>query len=241
MNRDLAEYVQVLEEMERRKKRRFIYTLFPDEGPLRRELYPKHMEFFEKTNEYRELAFMAANRIGKTIAGGYALALALTGRYNEIAPWWKGRRFDKPISAWAAGKTNETTRDIIQAKLFGKIVWDGNKKGLDGTGLIPGECIGDISWKQGSPDLIDYVEIRHISGVSILGLKSYQQGRGAFEGTEQDVIWLDEEPPQDVYGECLIRTATTNGIVYMTFTPLDGMTEVASSFLPGGKIPSASS
>ncbi len=40
------------------------------------------------------------------------------------------------------------------------------------------------------------------------------------------------EPPLDVYGECVIRTATTNGIVMLTFTPLEGMSEVVMSFLP---------
>jgi len=41
-----------------------------------------------------------------------------------------------------------------------------------------------------------------------------------------------EEPPLDVYGECIIRTATTNGIVMLTFTPLAGMSEVVMGFLP---------
>ncbi len=171
-------------------------------------------------------------------AGGYETTLHLTGLYDDVAPWWPGKRFTGPIRAWAAGKTNETTRDIIQRKLFGPVTGSGQNKSVAGTGLIPGQLIGEIRWKQGVADLIDYAEINHVSGEkSILGLKSYQQGRGAFEGTEQDLIWLDEEPPQEVYGECLVRTATTNGMVMMTFTPLDGMTDVASSFLPGGKIP----
>ncbi len=70
-------------------------------------------------------------------------------------------------------------------------------------------------------------------GWSTLGFKSYQQGRGSFEGTALHGIWLDEEPPEDVYGECLIRTATTDGIVMLTFTPLAGMSEVVMSFMPG--------
>ncbi len=75
--------------------------------------------------------------------------------------------------------------------------------------------------------------MRHASGGwSVLGLKAYNQGRGSFEGTAQHVIWLDEEPPMDVYGECLIRTATTDGIVMLTFTPLAGMSEVVLGFLP---------
>ncbi len=179
---------------------------------------------------------MAANRIGKTQgAGGYETTLHLTGRYTH---WWEGKTFARPVQFWAAGKTNETTRDIVQRKLFGKISYHSGRKGFSGTGLIPLEDIGAVTWKQGVADLADTVQIKHRSGGwSQLGLKSYQQGRGSFEGTEQDGIWLDEEPPMDIYGECLIRTATTRGIIYTTFTPLEGMSEMAMSFLPDGKVP----
>ena len=41
------------------------------------------------------------DRVGKTEgAGGFELALHLTGRYPD---WWAGRRFDRPVSAWACG------------------------------------------------------------------------------------------------------------------------------------------
>lgn len=65
----------------------------------------------------------------------------------------------------------------------------------------------------------------------MLGIKSYQQGRGSFEGTEQEGVWLDEEPPLEVYTECLTRTATTGGMMLLTFTPLDGYSDVVKSFL----------
>ena len=46
-----------------------IQEMFPDEGPFRRELYPKQMEFFEAGATEIERGFMAANRDGKTRAG----------------------------------------------------------------------------------------------------------------------------------------------------------------------------
>lgn len=221
----------LLQEKERRKSSRKLFDYYPDAGPLRRDLYPRHLEFFEAGANYRERCFMAANRIGKTEgAGGYETTLHLTGLYPS---WWKGRRFSRPVKWWAAGKSNETTRDIVQAKLFGGIAFDGQRKSVNGTGLVPAACVGSIAWKQGVNDLIDTIRVKHVSGGwSTLGLKSYHQGRGAFEGTEQDGIWLDEEPPADIYGECLIRTATTNGIVMITFTPLEGMSQTVMSFLP---------
>ncbi len=90
---------------------------FPETGPLRRELYARHLEFFRAGAEHMERCFMAANRVGKTVAGAYELTLHLTGRYPT---WWEGRRFNQPISSWVSGSTNQTTRDILQSTLLGK-------------------------------------------------------------------------------------------------------------------------
>ena len=46
------------------------------------------------------------------------------------------------------------------------------------------------------------------------------------------MIWDDEEPPEDVYGEQLMRVATTAGILMLTFTPLLGMSQVVLQFMP---------
>ena len=145
------EKAAVLELMEAKLKRRAenaIDIYYPDEGPLRRELYPKHMEFFAAGMMYRERCAICANRVGKTEGmGGYETALHLTGQYPD---WWPGRRFQAPVSFWAAGKTNETTRDIVQAKLMGKM-------GNIGTGLIRADCIDKWTRKAGVHDLMDTV------------------------------------------------------------------------------------
>lgn len=222
------ELIKLLEEKQRRQKTRKLFTYYPDKGDLRRELYPKHTQFFEAGAKHRERLFMAANRIGKTEgAGGYELALHLTGQYPA---WWKGRRFDRPISAWAAGDTGKTVREIIQKKLLGD-VFD------QGTGLLPQDSILRVTRKQGVSDAVDTIQVKHISGgTSTLVLKSYDQKRISFQGSEQDVIWLDEECDLDIYTECLLRTMTNNGIIMMTFTPLLGMSEVVMSFLPNGQM-----
>jgi len=167
--------------------------------------------------------------VGKTEGvGGYELALHCTGQYPS---WWVGRRFTRPISAWAAGDTGITVRDIIQKKLLGPV-------GNWGTGLIPGDSISRPVRSSGIADKLDSIYIRHTSGgTSVLTLKSYDQRRESFQGTEQDVIWLDEEPPLDIYVECLTRTMTNNGMVMLTFTPLLGMSEVVLAFLEHGRMP----
>ena len=52
--------------MERWRARNRIHRFYPDQGPLRRELYPKHLAFFAAGAEHRERLMMAANRVGKT-------------------------------------------------------------------------------------------------------------------------------------------------------------------------------
>jgi phage terminase large subunit-like protein len=167
--------------------------------------------------------------------GAYDLAAHLTGEYPD---WWEGRRFTHPVSAWAAGKGFETTRDIMQLCLLGEVSYKEGRKTVDGRGVIPGKALGQPTWKSGVADLVDTIHVRHISGGwSDLGFKSYEQGRGSFEGTGKHVIWDDEEPPLDVYGEQLIRTATVDGIVMITFTPLEGMSEVVLQFMPADQRP----
>jgi phage terminase large subunit-like protein len=56
--------------------------------------------------------------------------------------------------------------------------------------------------------------------------------RKAWQGTERDVVWFDEEPPMDIYVEGLTRTLTTGGMIMATFTPIEGMTEVTLQFMP---------
>lgn len=226
-----VEYLELLEEQLRRQTLRKFWEYFPAEGPLRRELYPKHMQFFAAGRTHRQRLMLAANRVGKTESVGvYEMACHLTGIYPD---WWDdvgGRRFNRPIRAWAAGDTAKTVRDIIQLKLLGP-------KGSFGTGVLLGDTLLGTTVKQGIGDAVETVAVRHVSGgTSHLSLKSYDQGRDSFQGTEIDVILLDEEPPLAIYTECLLRTMTNDGMMMLTFTPLMGMSEVVLAFLPGGKL-----
>jgi phage terminase large subunit-like protein len=76
------------------------------------------------------------------------------------------------------------------------------------------------------------VKVRHESGgESIVYLKSYEKGREKWQGDTIDFLWFDEEPPIEIYSEGLTRTQATGGIVWVTFTPLLGMSDVVKRFL----------
>ena len=211
------------------------YDLFPARGKFCREFYPKQMEFFRAGRLYRERGFMGGNRTGKTVTGAYEGTAHLTGEYPD---WWEGRVFNEPIDMWAAGKKNETVRDILQKEFFGDVVKDGkNRNRVSGTGMIPnGRILHDtIRFNQGFSGLVDMARVRYRDSrdeYSTIGFKAYERGRGSFEGTARHVVLLDEECPIDVYGECVIRTGTVGGIIMLTWTPLDGLTETVLQFLP---------
>lgn len=188
--------------------------------------YPKQREFLTLSAVMREVMLMAGNQLGKTETGAYAAACHLTGEYPAD---WKGRKYTRPVRMWIAGETAQLVRDVQQKKLCGS-------PGVEadfGTGMIPKENFADKpTLARGVSDAYDTIQVKHKSGgVSTATFKSYEQGRPKFQGEPVDIVWCDEEPPMDVYSECLTRTTATKGFVYMTFTPLKGMSDVVMRYM----------
>lgn len=168
---------------------------------------------------------MAGNQLGKTVAGSFEWAIHLTGKYPT---WWEGRRFDEPGRYWAAGESGVSTRDTVQKLLVGPP----EREEEWGTGAIPFADILDTQRGRSAPDGLDSVVVKHVSGgSSTLLFKSYEQGRPKWQGDTLNGVWMDEEPPLDIYTEGLTRTNATDGIVMVTFTPLKGMSDVVKMFL----------
>jgi phage terminase large subunit-like protein len=171
---------------------------------------------------------MAANRVGKSDAGAYETVCHLTGSYPH---WWEGKRFGRPIKAWACSDTNKTAAAVLQDKLLGPL-------SAPGTGFIPAAAIVHRTSKAGLAEAIDTVYVKHAAGGhSSVQIKSYQEGRESFQGAAIDFVWLDESPGMSIYAECLLRTMTCDGQVIVTMTPLGGLDELVLSFLPEGLPP----
>lgn len=178
----------------------------------------------------RERLLRAGNQNGKTYCVGAEMAYHLTGLYPA---WWEGRRWDRPIVAWASGETGEATRDNPQRVLLGM-------PGEEGTGLIYKHCLGlahgQYGLATGVASLYDFVRVQHHSyghpdGWSFLRFKYYAQGSEKWQGPPVDFVWYDEEPPEDVYDEGLARTIATGGMAALSFTPLKGMSEVVRRYM----------
>jgi phage terminase large subunit-like protein len=213
----------LLTALEREQLRRQSFRKLTDYRP-----YAKQRAFHAAGKDHRERLLMAGNQLGKTLSAGAETAMHLTGRYPD---WWDGHVKTKPFHAWVSGVTGESTRDNPQRILYGPI-------GSVGTGMIPKDAIIDTSPRRGLADAVDTMIIRFGGGADvqqgqcILGFKSYDQGREKWQGPTLGLVWYDEEPPEDIYSEGMTRTNVGLCPVYITFTPLKGMSEVVRRFYP---------
>ena len=80
------------------------------------EAYEWQQKLSNSSEANMQMLAMCANQIGKSTAGAYITACHLTGLYPD---WWVGHKYKEPIYTWAAGVSNDTTRDICQTELFG--------------------------------------------------------------------------------------------------------------------------
>ncbi|MFT0547856.1 terminase large subunit domain-containing protein [Allopusillimonas ginsengisoli] len=192
--------------------------------------YAKQREFHALGARCRERLFSAGNQLGKTFSGAYETAMHATGRYPD---WWEGKTFDKATIGWAASVTGELTRDGVQRLLLGRPGLPAER----GMAALPADAIKDVRPGTGIPNAVSQIVVRHggggdvQAGESVIGFRSYNQGREKFQSETLDYLWFDEEPPVDIYMEGLTRTNTTLGPVYLTFTPLMGMSQTVMRFL----------
>lgn len=217
---DLTKALEAAKELGRRDRKN---------GMARYAPYEKQIEFHNLSADYKERMLRAGNRVGKSYAGSREMAFHLTGIYPK---WWKGKRFEKAIDAWAGGPDEKSTRMGLQRLLCGK--FDAEEKfKLVFDEAIPEHLVKRVTFTTSTAGLVDTIQVQHVSGgVSELVLKNFAQGWEKWQSAALDVVWFDEEPSDiKLYHEGRKRTLDKRGIAYMTFTPLNGYTEAVERFL----------
>lgn len=215
------------------------YSLYDQAAYEAYQEYRKHFGYFEPTPKQllfiqagktaKERLFLAGNRTGKTFNACLENSMHVTGNYSDN---WDGAIYTEPVDMWAASVSAQATRDVLQKQYY---LGDPDK----GTpGLIHESLVLKKTRSAGVTGFYDTVWVQHASGgVSTISFKSYDQGREKFQGTQKHIIHLDEEPPRDIYVECLMRTASTKpgfrGILMLTMTPLLGTTDMVLHFTEG--------
>ena len=185
----------------------------------------EHQRRFFETGASDRRGILAANRIGKTVSTCYETAMHLTGLYPA---WWTGRRFAKPITAMVAGEGWGQVAMVLQNELLG--TQDIKIQDAIGSGAIPRSAIVFETMRNDGANCLG-IEIRHTSGTnSYLVFANYTQEVRQMQGFKLSLAVFDEQPPDDFFSEIVTRTATTQGQVLCSFTPLKGLNGLVSKF-----------
>lgn len=162
---------------------------------------------FHKCKKRNRWVF-GGNRSGKTECGAVEAVWMARG----IHPYRKNRR---DVFGWVVSLSQQVQRDVAQRKILY---------------YLPTSWIEEVIMLSGRKDapangVIDQIKIKNVfGGISTIGFKSCDQGREKFQGSSLDFVWFDEEPPKDIYEECVMRVMDRRGDIFGTMTPLKGMT-----------------
>lgn len=175
-----------------------------------RKKHKKQMAFHRCKKRNRWV--FGGNRSGKTECGAVEAVWLARG----IHPYRKNK---KNVFGWVVSLSQQVQRDVAQSKILY---------------YLPAEWIVEITMISGRRDspaggVIDQIKIKNVfGGISVIGFKSCDQGREKFQGSSLDFVWFDEEPPKDIYEECLMRVMDRQGDIFGTMTPLKGRTFIYS-------------
>lgn len=173
-----------------------------------------------KLKHKKQIAFHKSLKKNRWVFGGNRSGKTECGAVETI---WIARgchpyRENKPNTiGWVVSLSTQVQRDVAQSKILNYL----NKEWIVDIIMLSG--------RRDSPELgiIDTIVIKNVfGGLSKIGFKSCDQGREKFQGTSLDYVWFDEEPPYDIYKECLMRVIDKCGIIFGTMTPLKGLTWV---------------
>jgi len=159
------------------------------------ERHFKQSQFYKASQSTRALFW--GNRVGKTEIGAQEIARYMLGQheYRNVKP---------PIEAWSICPSFDAQAETTQKKLIRYLP----KNQIADTTTIRKGIYSSITLKNGS----------------MINFKSYEQGRAKFQGAGKRVIWFDEEPPHDIWEECVVRQEAGQELdIILTMTPIKGM------------------
>lgn len=201
----MKQILQAINKIEREQQRRLT-------SPLARynkgKVHLKQMAFHRCLKRNRWV--FGGNRSGKTECGAVETVWLARG----IHPY---RRNKPNIACWVVSLSQQVQREVAQQKVLYYL----DKTWIEDVVMVVGS--------KGAPSygVIDYIVVKNVfGGTSKIAFKSCEAGRDKFQGASLDFVWFDEEPPKDIYDECMMRVLDRKGHVFGTMTPLKGLTWV---------------
>ena len=193
--------------------------------------YPWQIQSFDSFDS--QIMTLAANRSGKTMSAGYHTACDMTGDYPD---WWTGFKQTHAPYVLAMGVDNEQLKTVVQTELFGAV---NEHKHFEGGWIHPDEIVR-IEWSGQITGLARRITVKGKYGKSTITLRAYSASKTgtatlSFAGSNIDLIWVDECPPDDLVGQLVIRTMVGNlgrgGRLRYTLTPELGATQLVTNFM----------
>lgn len=199
---ELLEKIKAIESEQKRRRKQDALARYNTGGKKHKKQIAFHR--CKKRNRW----VFGGNRSGKTECGAAETVYLARGTH----PYRK----NKPnVFGWVVSPTAQVQRDVAQKKVLH---------------YLRPDWIADIVMTSGRKDspqtgVIDQIVVKNVfGGTSVIGFKSFDQGREKFQGSSLDFVWFDEEPPKEIYEECLMRVIDKRGDIFGTMTPLKGLT-----------------
>jgi phage terminase large subunit-like protein len=171
--------------------------------------HTKQKIFHESTAKTR--LYIGGNRSGKTVGGVVEDIYYLKGEHpNKRVP-------EAPV------RGRVVTTDYAHG--IGQILIPKFKQ------WIPPSLLKRGSWERSYNS--DAKELTLANG-STLDMLTYEQDLGAHAGTSRHFVHFDEEPPKHIYDENMLRLVDTDGDIWLTLTPVEGMTWIFDGIYNAG-------
>lgn len=181
------------------------------------DLFSPQREFVRAIlqRSFKDLYYIGANRSGKSDAGAAAGARLARFGFEDADQRMYARSAtsgvevrDRATSGWVSALDFPISRDTIQPKYFDNGFVPPNSTHEP---FIPKREIA--AWRVSD-------QILKLKNGSIIGFKSADSGRSKYQGAEKDWIHFDEEHPEGVYEESIIRVGASPLTTFTTCTLL---------------------
>ena len=142
--------------------------------------------------------YSGGNRAGKTVAGAVESVKWLTGEHELYS-----KIFPPPVKGRIVAVDFDRGVDLVTMPEVRK--W------------MPTEFLINGRW---ADSYHKATRLLTLTNGSTCEFMSYDQDVDKFAGTSRHFVWMDEEPPEAIFNECLARLIDTNGCWWLTLTPL---------------------
>jgi len=157
--------------------------------------HPSQEKFHESTA--KEKLYIGGNRSGKTVGAVCEAVFRATGKH----PY----RNDLPVPS--------------RGRVVAVDIEDGIKKIVlpEFMRWVPPSLLKNGSFEDSYDKQARTLTLTNKSFVEFM---SYEQEVEKFAGTSRHWVYFDEEPPEEIYNECLMRLVDTDGDYWIAMTPL---------------------